>query len=289
MATTLINSGHDVEESQLEPEDVLHEHGQTEQADRHELVFAMFNITTSLSWFINDMWGVELIAPIRIVQSEATFIGPEGLNLPGFGSIHHRDETLVGISDTTLQTRLSHATPLDTGGRLSGSFYLGISLPTGKIEPNPDALGRAGLNHQHIFFGRGTFAPISGGNIALTQTNFGIEAWFNAIFPFYENEFGYRANRDIAGGFAFTHSLGLDDWDFGILADAYRNSTALWEGEPQRNSGRTDFILGSRFTWRWAESSLATLEFKRPVYTEANGGQLAIPLMVSLSLGHSIL
>jgi len=268
---------------------MLHEHGQTEQAQRHELTLSMLNITTSLSWFIDDMWGLELIAPVRIVQSAATFLGPEGLDLPGFGSIHHRDETLVGISDVIAQARLSHATPTDTGGRISGSLYLGVSLPTGDIEPNPDALGRAGLSHQHIFFGRGTFAPVAGGNVALTQTNFAIEGWFNTVFPFYENEFGYRANRDIAGGLAFTHSLGLDDWRIGLLADVYHDSSALWEGEAQRNSGRTDFILGSRISWIWAQSSLATLEFKRPVYTRANGGQLAIPLMVSLSLGHSIL
>src|SRR5688572_1763914 len=73
------------------------------------------------------------------------------------GDIHHRNETLDGLGDPWL---LLH------GARNSGPWTLsaraGASLPLGRTEPNPFALGREGLPHQHIQFGTGTVDPMLG-------------------------------------------------------------------------------------------------------------------------------
>ncbi|MEC9466827.1 MAG: hypothetical protein VX834_13635 [Myxococcota bacterium] len=283
-----MNSGHDVEASQFEPDHILHEHGQTDQADRHELTLSMLNLSASLSWFIDSVWSVAVVAPVRIVQSEATFLA-EDSELQGFGSIHHRDEVLVGLADPVIQARASQMYAFEDNARLHLSGFLGASLPLGKTEPNPDALGRAGLKHQHIFFGRGAVAPMAGFNAHYMNGRFSLDGWLNATVPVYENEYGYLANRDISIGIGLNHSLGLPDWVFGLLTDIHHDGAAYWDGAPQRNSGRTDFILGAKVQWDWNRGSHASLEVKRPVYSVVNGGQLEIPIMISLTFGHAIL
>ncbi len=74
--------------------------------------------------------------------------------VPPYGDIHHRTETLRGISDGTIL--------LDWSPQSQWIFGLGTTLPFGHIAPNPIVLGRLGLKHEHIQFGSGTFEHLSG-------------------------------------------------------------------------------------------------------------------------------
>jgi hypothetical protein len=71
--------------------------------------------------------------------------------VPPYGDIHHRTETLYGVSDAELMMLTTPAP-----GWLVGA---GLTLPIGKTEPNPIVLGRLGLKHEHIQFGSGTVDP----------------------------------------------------------------------------------------------------------------------------------
>ena len=72
--------------------------------------------------------------------------------IPPYGDIHHRDETLRGISDAALM--------LDWSPHVDWFLGIGTTLPIGHTVPDPVALGRFGLKHEHIQFGSGTFQPI---------------------------------------------------------------------------------------------------------------------------------
>ena len=86
---------------------------------------------------------------------KAVQIGYETLDgapfTPPYGDIHHRTQTLRGISDPTVA--------VDWMPRPSLMLGAGLSLPVGEIVPNPIELGREGLTHEHIQFGSGTFRP----------------------------------------------------------------------------------------------------------------------------------
>ena len=70
---------------------------------------------------------------------------------PPYGDIHHRTETLRGISDPSLD--------LDVAAGDAWIVALGTTLPAGHIVPDPIVLGREGKTHEHIQFGSGTFEP----------------------------------------------------------------------------------------------------------------------------------
>ncbi len=70
---------------------------------------------------------------------------------PPYGDIHHRTETLRGLSDPSLD--------LDVAAGDQWTLALGTTLPAGHIVPDPIVLGREGKTHEHIQFGRVTIDP----------------------------------------------------------------------------------------------------------------------------------
>jgi hypothetical protein len=107
---------------------------------------------------------------------------------PPYGDIHHRDETLTGISDPTLSLETSPATDWVAG--------LGVSLPAGHTVEDPIRLGALGLKHEHIQFGSGTFRPT-----LMMQWRQYVRV--EARLSLYTNDRGYRAPHELfwsAGG-----------------------------------------------------------------------------------------
>jgi hypothetical protein len=71
--------------------------------------------------------------------------------VPPYGDIHHRNETLRGISDATVM--------LDWSPQGEWLFGFGTTVPIGHTVPDPVRLGELGLKHEHIQFGSGTWQP----------------------------------------------------------------------------------------------------------------------------------
>jgi hypothetical protein len=99
---------------------------------------------------------------------------------PPYGDIHHRTETLSGIGDPTLSVEVSRG-PMIFGG--------GLSLPLGRIEPDPIDLGARGLQHQHMQFGTGVVQPV----VSAQWSDFRWSAFAEARLSLYENREGLRS------------------------------------------------------------------------------------------------
>ena len=130
---------------------------------------------------------------------------------PPYGDIHHRNETLRGISDPSLA--LEAAAGDWTGG-------VGLTLPAGHTVPDPIRLGALGLPHEHIQFGSGTFRPML---VAQWRQLARVEARLSL----YTNDRGYRAPNEVfwsAGG-RYVHVIG--QWQ----------SVGSWHGVADEGSG----------------------------------------------------
>src|SRR5262249_18710400 len=127
-------------------------------------------------------FAVQAIVPVRIVGTRTTYTdllgNPITLDYP---SIHHRNEDLVGLGDIHLF--LHHSTRL-TGGLLLGD-RIGVSIPTGKVQPNPFTLGDLGLPHEHIQFGTGTVDPLVAIDLTKTFSGWSLAAFGQAQIPLY--------------------------------------------------------------------------------------------------------
>jgi hypothetical protein len=149
--------------------------------------------------------------------------------VPPYGDIHHRTETLRGISDAALI--------VDWRVRPQWVAGLGVSLPVGRTEENPVVLGREGKQHQHIQFGSGTVQP----RLSLQYARPGRVALFGrgeARLSLYENGEGFRAPT------ALLWSLGPSTTVRGIGIDArfegQHQTLGRWNGEIDEGSGFTN-------------------------------------------------
>jgi hypothetical protein len=147
--------------------------------------------------------------------------------VPPYGDIHHRTETLRGVSDAELMAVVSPA----PGWLLGGGF----TLPIGKTELNPLVLGRLGLKHEHIQFGTGTVDPRFLLGWSRTFGRVGVEALADARVPLYENRHGYKGpvtvQYKVGPGMAFGRAAVTLAW-----AGQYQ-SIARWSGEKDEGTG----------------------------------------------------
>jgi hypothetical protein len=195
------------------------------------------------------------------------------------GDIHHRNETLNGLGDPWL---LLH------GARSAGSWTLsaraGASLPLGRTEPNPFALGREGLPHQHIQFGTGTVDPMLGLGAGRRFGATTLELSALGRFPVATNGHGYRAGDRYLVTLESTRKL-APRWFAGAGLQLAREETETWDGliEEEGNLGRTDVLLALAITHGAGKAGL-TLGVQVPLYTRANGAQLDYPIIVSVGI-----
>ena len=103
-------------------------------------------------WLAVDLlWSLRGVVQRFILRDLATLQPIE----PPFGEeLHHRNETLVGLTDPWLSVRAGQQR-----GPWSAIFRIGATLPVGNTVPNPFELAREGKVHEHIQFGTGTVDP----------------------------------------------------------------------------------------------------------------------------------
>lgn len=154
--------------------------------------------------------------------------------VPPYGDIHHRTETLYGFSDADLMALDSPSPDWLVGA--------GLTLPIGKTQPDPIALGRLGLTHEHIQFGSGTVDPRLLVDWSHRFGQVALEAFADARLPLYENGHGYKApitvHYKVGPGMAFG-STGVTV----AFAGQYQ-TIARWSGEEDEGTG---FVNGGIF------------------------------------------
>lgn len=180
-------------------------------------------------------WDVELDIPYDFKIVSAKYELPDGtpFNNPQ-GDLHHRDERLQGLSDFKLLANYRPGSVLLKDDRLH--IGLGVSLPVGKTEEAPWALGDLGLKHQHIQFGTGTVDPMIRIDHYRLADPVGFLVSANLQIPLYENRHGYKGSTQ--GDFTIGPRVQVADWlVFGVSYVASYQTRAFWDGDPDENSG----------------------------------------------------
>jgi hypothetical protein len=269
----MTHSEHGVEPEQYEPD-----LADKDQARDHILDFSMVVARISGQYVVIDDLALDLRVPLHISSIQADFHDVDGQNIPSFESIHHREETLVGVGDPTLG-----ATWLAVPGASSPvtlEVGLGVTIPLGSTEPDPFELGRAEEPHSHVFFGSGTFDPIARIELRAPLDGWSPRLWSDARISLYENEHGYRGPTVVQAGLGALSSLGTDVWSFLVEVGLFHEEPARWSGRQAENSGRTEVLAAAAVAFRASPNWMVSTQARTPLYTQAVGGQLEMPLLV---------
>lgn len=239
---------------------------------------------------LTPTFGLELQLPFRITRTTIRYTTPEGAPYqPLDPEVHHRNETVAGLGDPWLLARAGRTL---RGATLSAA--VGTTIPLGRTEVDPFALGAQGLRHQHIQMGNGTFDPL----LALdVSRRFGIaelSAYGQAQLTLYQNGKGFRAgNRFFGGAQAGSVLPGMITAGLGL--DVLHERPERWQGKVQQdgNLGRTELLAGA-YGGRAFGRTHVTLVTRIPVYRHIVEGDeppgrlssfLTVSLIVSRSFG----
>jgi hypothetical protein len=165
---------------------------------------------------------------------------------PPYGDIHHRTETLRGLSDAQLTALLPLGGSLQVGG--------GLSIPIGHTEPNPIELGREGKKHEHIQFGTGTVDPVVSvlwSKPVSPARSVVLVAAADAQIPLYENSHGFHAPVSVRWSAGPSVSLGTTGISL-QYAGQYQ-SIGRWSGEKDEGTGFHNggvFLRASFLPWK---------------------------------------
>ncbi len=245
-------------------------------------------LRTILEIGLTRSWGMEAQLPFRITRTTIRYTDPGGAPyVPLDPDVHHRHETLAGFGDPWLLARFA-----SRWGETLMTARAGVSLPLGRTEENPFALGEFGMRHQHIQFGNGTFDPVVALDAFRTVGKAQLAAYGQAQVSLYENGHGFRAgSRYLAGVQA-----GTPIWRTLVAAlgsDVLHEGAERWDGKIQQdgNLGRTEVLAGLSLTQPFGSTS-ASLWIRVPVYRrivtgDEPPGKLSSPLMLSLMLSRT--
>ena len=227
-------------------------------------------------------WAVQASLPLRIIGTRTTYTDLSGHPIQlDYSNIHHRNETLVGLGDAQLQLhRAGTLSNFHWGGRV------GVSLPTGKTEPNPYRLGALGLPHEHIQLGTGTFDPLLALDLTWVCGSWSVSAFGTSQLPLYQGPKGYRAGARIIGGAVVADAF--SSFTARVGAIAYHEFPERWDGlvpTEDGNQGRTDVFLGPGITLPFAQDWSLSIDLRGRIYGHAVNAQLSFPVLLGISVG----
>jgi hypothetical protein len=163
-------------------------------------------------------------APYDVKAQRVRYATLEGAPYtPPYGDIHHRSETLTGISDSSAGIEWSPSP--------RWMFGAGTTIPAGRTVANPIVLGREGKTHEHIQFGSGTFQPIL--SVQWMPPRFSARA--EATLSLYENDHGFRAPTTIAWSAGPTFRAGRVGIDPRLTGQF--QTIGRWKGEVDEGTG----------------------------------------------------
>jgi hypothetical protein len=227
--------------------------------------------------------GLGLNVPLRSVRDRIRF---EDLSrrpyTPPQPDTHHRNETLTRVADPQLTLLLARQP-----GPWTLTTSLGVSIPIGRTEPNPFALGRLGLPHQHIQFGTGTWDPMLGASGSRSIGEIVTEVAVSAKLPLTGNGHGYRAGNRYDVSLTGSRKFGAA-WGANASLSVARESAEKWDDkiEEEGNLGRTDLMLSAGLGRGITHVGSFGFRVQVPVKTWATGEQVRYPVIVTLSWTH---
>jgi thiol-disulfide isomerase/thioredoxin len=247
----------------------------------HDQTISLAEMRVAAELGVADDVGVSLSLPLRVVDTSIRYLDGSGEEVAIVGDdIHHRNETLVGLVDPWVMAHWHGALgayALDVRG--------GVSVPLGRTEEDPFALGDAGLRHQHIQFGTGTVNPVVAVEVGRDLGPLTLRAFALTQQVLYENGKRYRAGDRYSGGLGALSPLGTRSWRFELGGEVQGETAEEWNGirhEDDGNRGRVDVLAAAAIGRALGGGFEGFLGVKVPVYTHVVGGQLEYPLVVEL-------
>lgn len=177
---------------------------------------------------LRDRMQLSLRVPYDVKAQRVAYTTLTGAPyVPPYGDIHHRTETLTGISDGMMTVEWSPLSQWIVG--------VGTSLPFGHVVPNPIILGREGRKHEHIQFGSGTFEPDLAVQWSRPVNRFTLFARGEARISLYENREGFRAPNNYL--WSAGPSFRLRTISFAPSLQGQYQTIGRWNGEVDEGSG----------------------------------------------------
>jgi hypothetical protein len=196
----------------------------------HHVTLDLTHVELTADYGLRANAQLSLRLPYDIKRMRVRYTTLDGAPfVPPYGDIHHRSETLRGVSDPSLAIEWA------MGDRWQASA--GTSLPFGHIEPDPIVLGEEGKTHEHIQFGSGTFEPRLGlqwmrrGRVTLFARG-------DAILSLYENREGFRAPTTLLWSVGPSVPLGRASLDTRFTGQ--HQTIGRWSGTVDEGSGFTN-------------------------------------------------
>jgi hypothetical protein len=154
--------------------------------------------------------------------------------VPPYGDIHHRSETLRGISDGDLLLLWAPS----TSGPSRWRFGIGTTLPLGATVEDPVALGREGKKHEHLQFGSGVFAPEA--EIAWSRPirKAVASALLQATVPLTTSSRGFRPPKNFRWSAGPSFNVGRVG--VALSAAGQYQTIGRWHGETDEGTGFHD-------------------------------------------------
>jgi hypothetical protein len=196
----------------------------------HRAAVELTHVETTIAYGLRERMQLSLRVPYDV---KAMTIGYETLDgapfVPPYGDIHHRTETLRGLSDPTIA--------LDWRAGSQWTLGAGLSLPIGETVENPIVLGREGKTHEHIQFGSGTLRPMLAAQW-LRPGRVALIARAETTLSLYENDEGFRAPNSLLASFGPSIHLGRTTLDARLQGQ--HQTLGKWDGEADEGDGFTN-------------------------------------------------
>lgn len=245
---------------------------------KHEVSLDFTRLEATIEYGIADNWDLKLRVPydIKKRKSSISLIDPATAGeidaMQRDADYHHAPKTLRGFSD--LQLLATRYLPDIFLAGDSASLSFGVSLPIGKIESNPYPLGDAGMPHEHIQFGTGSFDPLLEFSYSLPLAEkLRAGVFGSARFPLYENRKDYQGSKEANGGVQLSYMFDTQ-WSAHASFLVAHQAFAHWDGTRDLNTGanRTSALFG--LGYRWANGLFTSLDYLSPIAedTLAPGG-----------------
>lgn len=197
----------------------------------HHVRLALSHAELDAIYGVRDGIGVSLRLPYDIKDQRVRYTTLDGQPfLPPYGDIHHRTETLRGVSDGDLLVLWAQAT-----GASRWRFGFGTTLPLGHTVPDPVRLGLEGEEHEHLQFGSGVFAPEAEIAWSRPVRNAIASALLQATVPLTTNAHGFRAPKNFRWSIGPSFTAGRAS--IGLRAAGQYQTIGRWHGAVDEGTG----------------------------------------------------
>ena len=296
--STRVETSHGVDPDQYEPGVPL-----ADQPRVHHVDLSLDTVVVRGSYALTERVALEVQVPLRSVETRAAFEDETGAIRSEFTSIHHRNETIEGIGDVSLagrfrliasEGRSASASPGAASEETTVparpwllDLVVGVRAPTGRTEKDPFDRGSRGLEHQHVFFGSGTWNPELRLEYHRSGQRFASYGWVGGSGALTDNDKGYRRGFGGSAGLGLSSSLGTARTSFQAQVEVEHSEPSRWESGNARNSGRTDLILAVGVAQRLTDQWILQAQVRVPQNLSAVGGTLEpdVIVMAGASVG----